>query len=285
MCKKIKILPMVGSFIVLLAFQHAQADIPSLPGAYQPAPAGTKLGLLHLQYAQADELYQRGDKVTDDLDMTLKQGIFRYLHFTSLNGMPALVEAALPIARQETGLTDTSLSGIGDAFFGGILWPYSDRTLGRHAAVALRATAPTGEHKGEGFGASNDRWAYDLQTAYVHRLGDSKWYAEAVAELELYTDTRKNNIETDPLYQIYANVRYDLSSRSSLSLQYRHKWGAEQYQGGDRLHDGLNNNSVGVVWAGFVTNKLHLLGHVQQDVDVEQGPKMTIFHARIGYLF
>ena len=80
----------------------AHADIPSLPGAYFPFPEETKVGLLHLQYGEADEAYNGGEKVADDLDISLKQAVFRYLHYEEWNGMPVLVEGGIPIAKQET---------------------------------------------------------------------------------------------------------------------------------------------------------------------------------------
>lgn len=263
----------------------SQADIPSLPGAYVPLPKGTGVGLLHLQYAEADEVYNKGEKVADDMDISLKQAVFRYLHFEEWNGMPILLEGGVPISKQENGRAGDSWSGLGDAFFGGVLWPYSDRALGRFAGIGLRASAPTGDHKGEGFVPSNDRWAYNLQGAYLHRLGDSKWTAEGVAEYELSSDTDKTDIDTDPLYQIYAGLRYDASRNLSLSMQYKHKWGAEQKQDSIELHDGFDNSAFSLIAAGFVTPRVHLLGHIQRDLEVEQGPKLTFVQVRLGYLF
>lgn len=199
--------------------------------------------------------------------------------------MPILLEGGIPVSKQENGRAGDSWSGLGDAFFGGVLWPYSDRALGRFAGIGLRASAPTGDHKGEGFVPSSDRWAYNLQGAYIHRLGDSKWTAEGVAEYELSSDTDKTDVKTDPLYQVYAALRYDPSRTLSLSMQYKHKWGAEQQRNGIDLHDGFDNNAFSLIAAGFVAPRVHLLGHIQRDLDVEQGPKLTFVQVRLGYLF
>lgn len=261
------------------------AEIPSLPGAYHPLPSGKQVAFLHLHRVEADEIHAGGRKVADDVDLRLNQAMLRYLHYTDVKDMPLLFEGGIPYAEQSTGATDVELSGLGDIFVGATLWPYADRNKGRFAGVAFRVMAPTGSKKAEGFSPSADRWAYNFQTAYVHRLGDSKVYAEAVGEYEVYSDTDKLGIETDPLYQVYANLHYEFGLRANLSLQYRHKWGAEQTLNGARVASRLDNNSLGVAVGTFVTKNTHILGHVSRDINVRQGPEVTVYHLRLGYLF
>lgn len=262
-----------------------QADIPSLPGAYHPLPSGSKVAFLHLHRIEADDIYRGGEKVAEDVDLSLNQAMLRYLHYTDVQGMPLLLEGAIPYAEQSTGATDEELSGLGDVFAGATLWPYADRSKGRFAGVSFRVVAPTGSKKAQGFSPSSDRWAYNLQAAYIHRLGESKVFAEAIGEYEHYGDTDKLGIEADPLYQVYANLRYEFSPRSNLALQYRHKWGAEQTLDGARVTDRLNNDSIGVSVGTFLSKHVHVLGNVSRDLDVHQGPRATVYHLRLGYVF
>lgn len=277
------------SGILLSAFLFkagwAQAEIPSLPGAYHPLPADTTVAFLHLHRIEADDIYAGGNKVAEDVDLSLNQAMLRLLHYTEFKGMPLLFEGGIPYAEQSTGATDVDLSGLGDVFVGATLWPYADRSKGRFAGVAFRVMAPTGSKKAQGFAPSSDKWAYNFQTAYVHRLGDSKVFAEAVGEYEIYGDTDKLGIETDPLYQVYANLRYEFAPRSNVSLQYRHKWGAEQTLNGARVTDRLNNDSIGIAAGTFMSKNTHILGSVSRDLDVHQGPRVTVYHLRLGYIF
>lgn len=263
----------------------AYAEIPSLPGAYHPLPSGAKVAFLHLHRIEADDIYRGGEKAAEDVDLSLNQAMLRYLHYTDVQGMPLLLEGAIPYAEQSTGATGVEHSGLGDMFVGATLWPYADRRKGRFAGAAFRVMAPTGSKKAKGFSPSADRWAYNFQTAYVHRLGDSKVFAEAVGEYEIYSETDKLGIETDPLYQVYANLRYEFGPRANVSLQYRHKWGAEQTLDGVRVADRLNNDSIGFAVGTFMSKNTHILGNVSRDLDVHQGARVTVYHLRLGYVF
>lgn len=280
-------LKLSGTLLLVSLFQAGwvQAEIPSLPGAYHPLPAGKTAAFLHLHRVEADEIYAGGNKVADDVDLSVNQAMLRLLHYTEVKGMPLLLEGGLPYAEQSTGATDVDLSGLGDVFLGATLWPYADRSKGRFAGAAFRVMAPTGSKKAQGFSPSSDKWAYNFQTAYVHRLGDSKVYAEAVGEYEIYGDTDKLGIETDPLYQVYANLRYEFGLRANVSLQYRHKWGAEQTLDGARVADRLNNDSIGIAVGTFMSKNTHILGNVSRDLDVHQGARVTVYHLRLGYVF
>lgn len=269
----------------LLQAGWAHAEIPSLPGAYHPLPSGTKVAFLHLHRVQAEDIYSGGDKVVSNADFRLNQAMLRYLHYTDVKGMPLLFEGALPYAEQSMGATDVDLSGLGDMYAGATLWPYADRNKGRFAGASFRIMAPTGSKKARGFVPSADRWAYNFQAAYVHRLGASKVFAEAVGEYEIYSDTGKLDIDTDPLYQIYANLRYEFTPKANISLQYRHKWGAEQTLNGVRVADRLNNDSIGIAVGSFITRNTHILGNVSRDLDVHQGARVTVYHLRLGYVF
>lgn len=63
------------------------------------------------------------------------------------------------------------------------------------------------------------------------------------------------------------------------------KWGAEQTLNGARVTDRLNNDSIGIAAGTFMSKNTHILGSVSRDLDVHQGPRVTVYHLRLGYIF
>jgi len=151
----------------------ARAATTPDPGDYTALPAGTNLSMVYAQQIRADDVYAGGNKVAlpRDLDLNVKLGLFRQVHFMKLGGYTIDPQIIIPYATQKNGLADTSSTGIGDVIFGGTLWTIADLAGGEHLGYSVFVTAPTGAEKNKGFAISDNRWAADFQVGYIKNAG------------------------------------------------------------------------------------------------------------------
>lgn len=268
----------------LLASPLVQADVRPDPGDYTGLPAGTNLALGYAQFIRADDLYANGNKVTSDLDLDVNVQIFRFVHFTKLGKYIIDPQVIAPVAQQEIGLTGSKTKGLGDVIFGGTLWTIADLEKGEHLGYSVFLTAPTGADKNQGFAVSNDRWAADFQVGYIRRL-NSKFTLDVIGEVEVYQDTRKTDLEKDPLLQAHTHLRYHLSDSSHLAASYRHAWGAAETPAGGVRGDKRDDNAAMLTWASFLTKQTQLQLQYVHDLDVVNGPKTRALQARVLYAF
>jgi hypothetical protein len=126
------------------------AIVPVDPGDYTRVPGGTDLLLGYYQHLTADDLYVNGEKVLDNLDLTLDVGFIRYLHYFAVGDWLIVPDVILPFTRQEIDLTGQTLSGVGDLTFGTTFSPLLDLKNNHQFGVSLWLTAPTGEEKKSG---------------------------------------------------------------------------------------------------------------------------------------
>lgn len=54
------------------------AGVSSDAGDYKALPAGTNLAVAYYQHMEADKVYKNGNKVADDLDLSIDLGMLRY---------------------------------------------------------------------------------------------------------------------------------------------------------------------------------------------------------------
>ncbi|PCN59340.1 hypothetical protein [Acinetobacter sp. YT-02] len=68
-------------FALTAALDLQAAGVSSDAGDYQALPGGTNLAVAYYQHTEADKAYANGDKVADDLDLSIDLGILRYVRF------------------------------------------------------------------------------------------------------------------------------------------------------------------------------------------------------------
>jgi len=263
---------------VLLASQAAIADVTPDPGDYTGLPPGTDLFVMYYQNPRSDDVYVNRNKVLDNFGLRVDVGLLRYVHFMQWGDFIIDPQIIQPFVRQKIGSMGVNNSGVGDTIFGGTLWTKADLKTGEHLGFSLFITAPTGDDK-----ISADRWAVDLQTGYIRKLAD-KWTMDLVAEVEFYGDQRTTNAKTDPLLKGIAHLRYHLSDATHIAASYRHAWGAEQENNGVKSGR-KNDDNVTLTWASFIAKQWQLQLQYQQDLRVENGPKLDGVQARLLYAF
>ena len=181
--------------LLTLATSGVRAEVRPDPGDYTGLPAGTNLLLAYAQFPRADKVYSNGNRVVDNLDLSVNAGILRYVHFMKLGDYIIDPQIILPFGSQKIGLSDSKSSGIGDVIFGGTLWTIADLAKGEHLGWSVFFTAPTGSDKNQGFALSNNRWATDLQVGYIRKLSNS-WTVDLIGEIEFYQDQSEAGINS-----------------------------------------------------------------------------------------
>ena len=278
-------MPATALTIALLG-QPAHATSTPDAGDYTALPPGTDVSLLYLQNLRADDTYVNGNKAAlpKDLDLNLKLGLFRQIHYFSLGGYTANAQVIVPFARQTVGLTDTSSSGIGDIIFGGTLWTIANAASGENLGYSVFITAPTGADKDKGFAISDNRWAADLQVGYIRKLAP-KWTLDLIAQAELYQNRRDTGSQKDTLGRAFAHLRYHISEATYVAGSLRYAIGAKETLNGTTISGSKRDTNITLTWASFLTKQVQLQTQYSQDIHVENGPKLNTIALRLLYAY
>jgi hypothetical protein len=132
-----------------LASAPAAAVSPVDPGDYTGLPGGTTAALLYYQHITADDVYANGKKVVNNLDFKLDLRALRLLHHMDRGTGLVAVEALQFFGKQESGLRNQSVSGVGDLKLGVHYWPIHDLKNNEHLGFTLKVVAPTGNKTGQ----------------------------------------------------------------------------------------------------------------------------------------
>lgn len=254
------------------------------PGDYTALPPGTQLGVVYYQHLRADEVFARGDKVLDELDLSLDIGILRYVHYVKLGDWVADPQIIAPFGRQRVGLSDETRSALGDITVGAAFWPLHDLEGRHHFGISTFFTLPTGGDKNKGFALSSNRYAFNLQAGYMRPIGRN-WTIDLVAQSEFYTDQRDTDSSKDPYFSVEASPRYHFSDATYLALTLRHGWGGKETLGETTLLDSEERDSAILTWASFLAPKWQLQIQYRQDFNVEDGPELNGLQTRLLYVF
>lgn len=273
-------------FLAVLASQ-AQADVKPDSGDYAALPAGTDLLLLYQQNPRIDKVYQGGKKVADNLDLDLTVEVLRLVHFTEFfnTGYIWDPQIVIPYGHQDQGASGQKYTGIGDITFGATVWTLADMERNRHLGWSMFITAPTGDHKNQGFALSNNRWAADFQVGYVHGFND-KWTWDVIGETEFYQEQRDTGAHREPLIQLHNHLRYNFTPQTSVALSYRHNWGSRETLDGQTLDTSHNNGTLGFSATTMLGKQWQVMGQYWRDVAVRSGPMTdNSLQFRLAYIY
>lgn len=265
-------------------FSPAYAAGTPDPGDYIPAPPGTTILATYVQHITADKVYVDGHEVADDLGLTLDVGVARLMHYFEVNGKPMDFELILPYARQRIDAADFRESGLGNLQVGSTYYSLADDLAGRYWAWAAYLSLPTGQKKREGLAVSEDRYALDIETAYITPLSE-RWSVDLIGQAEFYTDDDITRVKRQPFLRGMAHLNYALSDATRLSLSLRQAYGARETLDGQTVLGSKNDTSLGVTWAHQLTGALQLQLQYVQDVSVRNGVPAQTFQVRTAFVF
>ncbi|MBL8481947.1 MAG: transporter [Rhodocyclaceae bacterium] len=270
--------------LLALASAPAQALSPVDPGDYTGLPGGSSAAVFYYQHITADKVYANGAKVQDDLDLKLDVGVLRALHYMNWDSAIVAVEALQLFGRQEVGLLGRSMSAAGDLKLGVHYWPLHDLTNNEHLGFTLKLVVPAGNKGDRGFALSDNRWALNPGVGYIRMLAP-RISLDVAAQLEFYGKNRDTGVERDAAYYVDTSLSYRLDGGAQLSATYRHTWGAREHLDGATLSGRLNNQSVLLGWANFLSKNVQLELRYRQDAGTQQGPRLRGLESRLLYLF
>lgn len=264
------------------------------PRDYIPHPAGTTaVQFLHMQ-GSGNELYQDGDKVSDDFNIDTNINVFLPVYYTTFLSMPAIVEAIVPFGRVEidgaaVGNDHLSTSGLADPTLLLGFWPVSDPANKTWFGVSGWLTAPLGDYDADRpLNLGRNQWAFKAQTGLVKGFGD--FVAEVIPSVEVYSNNNDfgaegHTLKREPLYAVETHLSYDVNSSVMVSLDNFFSRGGETTRAGHTIDPEINTHSM------QLTTRLALapnqLVHFQylRDLSVENGPKTSRFSVQFTYAF
>lgn len=282
---KISTLPRRLAPVLALALSTAaQAASAPDPGDYVPAPAGATVLALYAQQQKADRVYENGRRVADGLGLKLDIGIVRLMHYFELDGQAADLELVLPFGRQRLGGDDTRLSGLGNVILGTTLWTRSDEASATHLGWAGYLTVPTGAHRQEGFFASENRYALDLQVGYIRPLANA-WSLDLIGQTELYSRDDTTRVRRKPLVRGIAHLSYHLSDQTRLAFSVRQAYGARETLDGGTVLGAKRDTNLMLTWQYQASDALQWQLQYAKDVKVRNGAAAQGLQARLAYVF
>jgi len=287
--RSVRVLSVIRSWCAISALMCAAsaanaAGVNPDPGDYTALPPGTQIGVAYYQHLTADDVYVKGHKVVDNLDLSLDLGILRYVHYVQIGDWVADPQIIVPFGRQHVGLTGDTRTGLGDITVGAAFWPLHDLAGRHHFGISTFVTLPTGSDKNDGFALSANRYAFNLQAGYMRPLGKN-WTIDLVAQSEFYTDQRDTDSTKDAYFSLEASPRYYFSDQTYVGVTWRRGWGGKEKLHGATLLDSEERDIGIVTWASFLAPNWQLQLQYRQDFNVKDGPEIRGLQTRLLYVF
>lgn len=242
------------------------------PGDYAIAPAGTNIGLLYWQHQSAGSFEINGAEVPASR-AAVDVGVLRGLHYTEAFGMPALLQAVLPVVSFDTarlgGVDQPTAQGFGDLTLGFSVWPVQPDTPETGTTLGLTAflTAPTGSYTFGEVSAGSGGWVLTPQVGLIQGLGGGL-YLDAVLDVALSADHTEagTKISRSPAAQAQLYLRKQFGQATAVSF------GVSSQRGGKVEHNGADTglrtdrDQLRLYASHFVTPTLQLQGMVATDL-------------------
>lgn len=268
---------------ILLAFESHALGVSSDPGDYKALPTGTNLAVGYYHYLEADKVYNNGNQVADDLDLSIHIGMLRYVRFVEVAGITMNPQIVLPMATQTIG-QENRVTGIGDILIGGVAWPYQDKDKGQYLALGGFLSIPTGSDAEKGLSVSNDRYQYNLQGGYLHQV-TPKVSVEGIAQAEFYSDKKYNDLEKNMFYQTDLSAIYHLGDKTNIAATWRYTDGGKEKIEDMTITESEQKHMFILSAAKSLKPNLQLMLQWRQDVKVENGSKISGLQSRLVYAF
>jgi hypothetical protein len=262
-------------------------------GDYEPAAPGTNIALLYLQNAQRDSLYGSGNELGGSNRLDSNIGIFRYVHFTEINGMVVDPQFLIPFGRLE-GKDDTAglgrANGIGDPIIAATFWVQNDVENHQFTGITPYLYIPIGSYdNNDPLTLGENRWKFNLQAAHVRKLSENI-SMDLVGDVMLFGEnddftSAGLSLKQKPLFQGQAWLRYHLSTTSDVRFLVSHSLGGQTEVEGIDQDTRTSTTKIALGGSFFVGGNTQLLAMVGRDLSVENGFKENFrFNLRFLYI-
>ncbi|WP_260927596.1 transporter [Novosphingobium sp. 9] len=267
-----------------LSFGAASFAAPAMAqaidaGDYVPAPPGTQLALVYMQYAHSDSLYADGKKVDDDAKLDTAVAIARYVGFTKIAGMTLDYQVLQPFGHLEGGGSTKSLgktTGFGDTILVSTLWLYENKDSQSYFGVTPYLYIPTGDYKAErGLNMGENRWKGSFQAVYSQGFG-KHFVAEVAGDVMVYgknTDygASSSTLTQKTTWRVQGFARYLIDDKNEINARLMYVGGGETKIDGIAQDNRTGTTSVLGTWRRTLSPKWQLMTQVGTDLSVENG--------------
>ncbi|ONF96842.1 transporter [Sphingomonas jeddahensis] len=250
-------------------------------GDYVPAPAGTQLALVYLQYSHAGALYRDGRKIDEEAELDTAVALLRYVRFSKVGGMTFNYQVLQPFGYVAGGGSTASLgktTGFGDTILVGTLWLREDADSQSYFGVTPYLYIPTGDYRSSrGLNLGENRWKGSLQAVYSKGFG-KHFIAELSGDVMIYgknddAGAASNDLTQKATVRLQGFLRFPLGDRNELNARVMHVTGGETRINGIRQDDVTRTTSLLGTWRHNITPKWQILTQVGADVAVRNGFK------------
>ncbi|MGD9369310.1 MAG: transporter [Desulfobacteraceae bacterium] len=259
---------------------------------YIPAPPGTDLMLTYAKSITADSVYVDGERVSG-FNYTQSLGFFRWVHFSTLFGMPIDYQAILFYNSEKldgaaVGGAQLSSSGVMDPLFVSTIWPISKPETKTWLGFTQYVSVPFGEYEeNEVLNPGLNRWSFKEELGFVQGIGD-KMYFEIQPSVEFFTDNDDYlgaDLEKDPLYQVQVHLSYDIVPKFWIAGDYTYQFGGETKVNGVSQDDEITSHKLGLSFNYVLSEETQVLVDYSKVVDTENGPDVGIAGVRFLFIF
>ena len=268
-------LPLAAAAATVVAMPaHAQAIDA---GDYVPAPPGTNLALVYLQYGHSGAIYSKGQKVDDKAELDSEIGILRYVGFTKVAGMTLDYQILQPYGRISGGGSTAALgntSGFADTILVSTLWVHNDPSSKSYLGITPYLYLPTGNYnRTQALNLGEHRWKGSMQAVYSQGFGEH-FVAELAGDAMIYgknDEAAGGALTQKAQYRVQGFARYLIDPKNELNVRLMYVTGGETKIAGIDQNNVTKTLSVLGTWRRTLSPKWQLMTQVGTDLSVYNG--------------
>ncbi|MEG6508849.1 transporter [Methyloligella sp. 2.7D] len=246
-----------------------------------PLPDGTDLFLNYNIYGTRSEYVDKsGNKTSAGTNLDSFVSLARYVHYTEVAGMKAVVQGVLPVGtlyNAELGGVDLGDStGFGDPVVAAALWPYANDETKTYLAIEPFLTLPLGQYdESSPVNLGENRWKLDLQFGWYQGLTE-KFGMQLTYDIIWYGDNNDAGggsltLTQDNTYQFQAWLNYDFAPTWNVAIGYQKQMGGDEYVGGVATGNATERDQGRLELSKFLTPTFQVLGDISHDFKTEGG--------------
>jgi hypothetical protein len=246
-------------------------------GDYVPAPPGTKLALVYLQYSHSGAVYAKGEKVDDKAQLDTAVSIMRYVGFTQIAGMTLDYQVLQPYGQLTAGGSTAALGkahGFGDAILVSTLWVHNDPTKKSYFGITPYLYLPTGNYdRTQALNLGENRWKGSMQAVYSQGFG-KHFVAELAGDAMIFgknDDALGGALKQKAQYRVQGFARYLIDPKNELNMRLMYLTGGETSVAGVDQNNVTKTLSVLATWRYSISPKWQLMTQAGTDLSVYNG--------------
>ena len=268
------------------------------PNEFVPAPAGTNLGIGYYIYQHNTDYNVAGGSTVKGSGLEVNIAIARYVHYTTLFGMPAGYQIVEAFGSESGGHIDNerlgSAFGASEPALSAFIWPYSDASKKQYLVITGFLYPPVGTYdKGASLNLASALsgsvgWTGDVQFGWDQGIGDHFSY-DASLDIRAFGDTTAPGGLTyskDPDFRLQAWANWRFNPMFQTSIGWESILGGTQYENG--FADGSKSEfeRLRVAASAFVAPNAQVLLELNHDFVAVGGFKQVLgATARFVYIF